>query len=133
MKKIFLMLLVIGIVFSCCSCGVNSIEEACDKADKMLVEFSKKGEAWCSYEGEYEKIDGVYYYCVEACADSSVSEEELYIDALMVNVAEKIHKNVYPDLQKVFNKFDVDVIIVVCEYDGTSHKIIMNDEVNDLS
>ena len=132
MKKVFSLLLAIGIIISFSSCGVKSIEDACAKADKMLVQYSKNRVVDCTYEGEYTKMNGVYYYYVEATAPT-LDIDSRYTAAVITSLAQRIEKEVYPNLQSLFEKFDVDVIIAVCDSRGKAHNFILNGNIQSLN
>lgn len=136
MKKTISILVVLCILFSCCSCGTASLDDSCEKADELLSKYSRICKASCYYEGEYTKIEGVYCYAVVATLSSEAVEMagadwSIFSGALMEKVSQDILKSVYPSLTKLFNPHDVEVAIFVRDPYGETHNMILRDEIYD--
>ena len=137
MKKIVFILAILLLLLSVSSCGVRTVEDACEKADEMLVKWSKERLGDCSYEGEYYKIEGVYHYVVTAKIKYSLSHPEIkvldnpeyVIVAYMNDRRDTIKNTAYNELDKLFEKFDVPVVVAIADCDGKPYYLIYNGEI----
>lgn len=132
MKRIVLMLTALLLTLSLVACSPMTIEAACKKADKMLVNWSKDQFASSTYEGEYEKIQGVYYYTVNARVSPAANSSENK-EIVIAMCAREILDKVYPELEELFAKFDVDVIITVADSRGNVYCGIVDGKIVDLN
>ena len=135
MKKAISALLTLCILLACCSCGTDSLDTSCEKADKLLSDYSKKLTASCYYEGEYTKIQGVYCYAVIATLSQEVVEMagkdwSIFSGATMARVSQDILEKVYPSLTNLFEPHDVDVAIFVQNPYGETYSMILRGEIH---
>ena len=128
MKKIALLLALLLLGLSVCSCGGKTVEKACEEADKMLVEWTNEGFAGCSYSGEQKDVQGVPCYVVNARLSSAANSSE-YFDYVVVYAAKDIKETVYSKLTDHFSEFDITVMITIADSQGNAYAGIIDGEV----
>ena len=128
MKKIALLLALLLLGLSVCSCGSKTVEKACEEADKMLVEWTNEGFAGCSYSGEQEDVQGLPCYVVDARLSSSANSSENF-DYIVACAAKDIKETVYSKLTDHFSEFDIIVMITIANSQGNVYAGIINGEV----
>ena len=130
MKRFTFLIALLLLGLSVCSCGANTVEKACKKADKMLVEWTKEGFAGCSYTGEYKTVQGLPCYTVNARLSTSASSLGSDDFDLVASIAtRKVEGTVYSELTDLFSEFEVTVLITVADSRGNVYAGIVDGEI----
>ena len=126
-KKI-LSLLVLSVLMAivCVGCAPKTVEEAYEKADKMVAKWSDSSEYLCSYYSDFLEEKGVPIYLVKA-QSLSVEDET---DSFKCYNALTVSNFVYEELSPIFENFsEVVVSIAILDENNETYYLTSNGEV----
>lgn len=114
MKKILCVFSIFVLLLGLCACNNGAKEKACEKADALL-ESESNDVYW--YEGEYQKVDSTYYYCVFAVLTARAESSD-YFEYVKVMSTQDVANELYPQLEDILAPANIPVLIVLGTRDG---------------
>ena len=130
MKKIFLVLLLVAILFVFCSCNSNSkLDAACQKAQTYIDTWTFPERIETKYDKESNcYVVGVY---LDKSAFSGVAAD-LPKETAALLYANSFKTEHYAKLQSYFDDIGTEVIIGVFDYNGTAYYGIYSSGIKTL-
>ena len=126
MKKIFISAIIMLLVLSITSCSVNTLEGACDEADEIVQNWNSQKEAGCTYSSKFYTDDNLYIVSAKIGYENYAGEDSRVWGALTEIIAQEIEEDLYPELEKIFADFDVDIALGVYDYNNDMYCYIHN-------
>lgn len=109
-KKTVLALLLFAMLLSFCSCGSpKTLDEACDKADRLVREWDRKTIDGNGYKGEYSEDSNAF---IVTTYSLTVADETDFAKAYS---APRRCEFIYDGLKDIFSEFDVHIVAIVID------------------
>ena len=122
MKKVIALISALVLCLGLCACGGNSLENACEKADKLVSQWHRESHYDCIFKGEYlTENDGfeISLYVVDVRYPSSVDALKTSESAYVKNkITSFLRNELYPQLVDVFDGQGVSILFTLSDRNG---------------